>query len=118
LCSPIDPRPFFFSIFAPLSDASPFVFLENGHGRMGQNSSRRLPESVFSWLLLLQDGIYAQYFTAGVLVDDIVDGFLFWCGSRAKKNAFGSSGRNFSRDRAAEMLTSVRVPLQPQMDTF
>jgi hypothetical protein len=55
---------------------------------------------VFSWLLLLQDGIYARYFTAGVLVDDTVDGFLFGCGSRAKKNAFGSSGgRNFSRDQ-------------------
>ena len=39
----------------------------------------------FSWLLLLQDGIYARYFTAGVLVDDIVDGFRFGADQEPRK---------------------------------
>ena len=79
LCSPIDPQPFFFCILA----ASPARL----SGRMGQNSSRRLAGSVlfFSWLLLLQDGIYARYFTAGVLVDDIVDGFRFGADQEPRK---------------------------------
>ena len=79
LCSPIDPQPFF--LFCILA-ASPARL----SGRMGQNSSRRLAGSVFfSWLLLLQDGIYARYFTAGVLVDDIVDGFRFGADQEPRK---------------------------------
>ena len=43
------------------------------------------PGLFFSWLLLLQDGIYARYFTAGVLVDDIVDGFRFGADQEPRK---------------------------------